>query len=142
MKFSGRTWLKIRLKVRKKQGFILSLFLALENTFFVKPQGGSNCPPFPPSLFRVNITIVASDTRTLTRSEIGRYYSNNIIFCNPRTPKMYLCLMAVPHNAFKPAHKPAFSSLTTFARSRFYDVCWNWFQICTTQKINQLLMEP
>ena len=55
---------------------------------------------------------------------------------------MYLRLMAVPHNALKPAHKPAFSSLTTFARSRFYDVCWNWFQICTTQKINQLLMEP
>ena len=113
MKFSGRTWLMIRLKVTKKQGYILSFFLTLENTFFVKPQGGSNCSP---SLFRVNITIVASDTRTLIRSKIGRYYSNNIIFCNPRTPKMYLCLMAVPHNAFKPAHKPAFSSLTTFAR--------------------------
>ena len=98
-----------KIKSHKETG-LHSLFLSHS---FVKPQGGSNCSP---SLFRVNIMIVASDTRTLIRSKIGRYYSNNIIFCNPRTPKMYLCLMAVPHNAFKPAHKPAFSSLTTFAR--------------------------
>ena len=36
MKFSGKMWLIIILKVTKEQSFILSL----EDTFFEKPQGG------------------------------------------------------------------------------------------------------
>ena len=36
MKFSGKMWLMTMLKVRKKQGFTLSL----EDTFLEKPQGG------------------------------------------------------------------------------------------------------
>ena len=40
----------IILKVTKNQGFTLSV----EDTFFEKPQGGSNWPP-PPSRFRVNL---------------------------------------------------------------------------------------
>ena len=47
MKFSGKIWLMIILKVAKNQGFILSL----EDTFFKKPQDGSN---WTPSLFSVN----------------------------------------------------------------------------------------
>ena len=38
MKFSGKMYLKIILKVTENQGFTLSL----EGTFFEKPQGGSN----------------------------------------------------------------------------------------------------
>ena len=38
MKFSGKMRLMIIFKVRKKQGFILSL----EDTFLEKPQGGLN----------------------------------------------------------------------------------------------------
>ena len=49
MKFSGKMWIIIILKVTKNQGFTLSL----EDTFFGKPQGGSNWPPFL-SRFRVN----------------------------------------------------------------------------------------
>ena len=36
MKFLGKMWLMIILKVKKNQGFTLSL----EDTFFKKPQGG------------------------------------------------------------------------------------------------------
>ena len=45
MKFSGKMCLKIILKMTKNQGFTLSL----EDTFFKKPQGGSqiNPPPLP-----------------------------------------------------------------------------------------------
>ena len=51
IKFSGKMWLMIILKVTKKQGFTLSL--SLENTFLEKPPrggdgggaGGSNSPP-------------------------------------------------------------------------------------------------
>ena len=46
MKFSGKMYLKIILKLTKNQGFTLSL----EDKFFEKPQGGSN---WPPSRFRV-----------------------------------------------------------------------------------------
>ena len=47
MKFSGNMCFKITLKVRKNQGFTLSL----EDTFFEKPQGeGVNLtPPSPPA---------------------------------------------------------------------------------------------
>ena len=38
MKFSGKMWLMIILKVTKNQGFIVSL----EDTFFEKPHGGVN----------------------------------------------------------------------------------------------------
>ena len=41
MKFSGKMCLKIILKVTKNQGFTLFL----EDTFFEKPQRGSNQPP-------------------------------------------------------------------------------------------------
>ena len=43
MKFSGKMWLMIILKVKKEQGFTLSL----EDTFFEKPQGwgGQIDPP-------------------------------------------------------------------------------------------------
>ena len=41
MKFSGKTWLMIILKVTTNQRFILFL----EDTFFEKPQGGSTSPP-------------------------------------------------------------------------------------------------
>ena len=37
MEFSGKMFLKIILKVTKKQGFTLSL----EDTFFEEPEGGS-----------------------------------------------------------------------------------------------------
>ena len=58
MKFSGKMWFVIILKVSKRQGFTLSL----EDTFWVKPHEiegvGVKCPPpplpYPPSLFRVN----------------------------------------------------------------------------------------
>ena len=43
MKFSGKMWLMIILKVTKNQGFTLSL----EDAFFEKTQGGSNW--YPPS---------------------------------------------------------------------------------------------
>ena len=46
MKFLGKMYLKIILKVRKKQGFTLSL----EDTFFEKPQGGGQIEP-PAQLF-------------------------------------------------------------------------------------------
>ena len=48
MKFSGKMWLMITLKVTKKQGFILSL----EDTFLEKPQGVQIEPPTP-QLFNV-----------------------------------------------------------------------------------------
>ena len=38
IKFSGKLWLMITMKVTKKQGFTLSL----EDTFFEKPQGTSS----------------------------------------------------------------------------------------------------
>ena len=44
MKFSGKVCFKIILKVTKNQSFTLSL----EDTFFKKPQSGSNWPPTPP----------------------------------------------------------------------------------------------
>ena len=42
MKFSGKMWLMIILKITKNQGFNLSL----EDTVFEKPQGGQIDPPF------------------------------------------------------------------------------------------------
>ena len=49
MKISGKMCLMLILKVTKNQGSTLTL----EDTIFVKPQGGSNWPPPPPSRFRV-----------------------------------------------------------------------------------------
>ena len=44
MKFSGKMWPIIILKITKNQGFTLSL----EDTFFEEPRGESNwLPPFP-----------------------------------------------------------------------------------------------
>ena len=54
IKFSGKIWLMIIIKVTKNEGFTLSL----EDTVFEKPQGGSNWPPPPtPSRFRANTLI-------------------------------------------------------------------------------------
>ena len=51
IKFSGKMWLMIILKVTKNQGFILSL----ENIFLETLQGEDQIdPPPPPSRFRVN----------------------------------------------------------------------------------------
>ena len=44
MKFSGKMYFNIILKVTKNQGSTLSV----ENTFFRKPQGGQFDPPPPP----------------------------------------------------------------------------------------------
>ena len=52
MKFSGKISLKIILKVTKNQGFTL----ALEDTFFEKPQGGGGQID-PPSRFRVSCNV-------------------------------------------------------------------------------------
>ena len=43
MKFSGKMYCKIILEVTKSQGFTL----AIEDTFFKKPQGGVNLTPQP-----------------------------------------------------------------------------------------------
>ena len=43
MKFSGKMFFKIILKVTKNQGFTLSL----EDKFFRKPQGGTKLNPSP-----------------------------------------------------------------------------------------------
>ena len=50
-KFSGKMWIKIILKVRKKQGFILSL----KKKVFWKNHRGSQIDPPPSSLFRVKL---------------------------------------------------------------------------------------
>ena len=47
MKFSGKMWLMIILKVTKNQGFTLPL----EDIFFEKPQGGGKIEPS--SCFRI-----------------------------------------------------------------------------------------
>ena len=52
MKFSGKMWLMIILKVPKNHGFTLSL----EYTFLKKPQG---CQSDPDSLLRVNSLILS-----------------------------------------------------------------------------------
>ena len=52
MKFSGKMWLMIILKVTKKLGFTLSL----ENIFLEKPQGGGGSN-WPPSLLRVKFLL-------------------------------------------------------------------------------------
>ena len=63
MEFSGKICLMIILKVTKNMGFTLYL----EDTFFEKPQGGSNWPPPPPlipsplSRFRVKSSLVMKD---------------------------------------------------------------------------------
>ena len=59
MKFSGKIWLLIILKVTKKQGFNLSL----EDTFFEKPQGVQLT--HPPGHFRVNHPIPNSEFNLL-----------------------------------------------------------------------------
>ena len=46
MTFSVKMCLSIILKVRKNQGFTLSL----EDTFFEKPQGGVKLTPSPPAV--------------------------------------------------------------------------------------------
>ena len=51
MKFSGKMWLTIILRVTKKQGFTLSL----EDAFFEKLQGVLN---WLPSRFRVKVIIL------------------------------------------------------------------------------------
>ena len=53
MKFSGKMRFKIILKVKKKQGFTISL----KDTFFEKPQVRVKLTtaPSPPSSFRVKI---------------------------------------------------------------------------------------
>ena len=54
IRFSGKMWLMIILKVTKNQGFTLSL----EDTYFEKPQGrGSDWNPSPPSpaVLRLNV---------------------------------------------------------------------------------------
>ena len=63
MKFSGKMWLMIILKITKNQGFTLSL----EDTILEKPQGRSNWPPsllFPPNLFRVNVVLMTKIENT------------------------------------------------------------------------------
>ena len=44
VKFLGKMWLMLILKVTKNQGFILSL----EHIFLEKPQGGESNSPSPP----------------------------------------------------------------------------------------------
>ena len=53
MTFSGKMWLMIilKLKLKKKQGLILSL----KNTFLEKP--GGECQTEPPSLLRIKTLI-------------------------------------------------------------------------------------
>ena len=53
MTFSGKMWLMIilKLKLKKKQGLILSL----KNTFLEKP--GGECQTEPPSFLRIKILI-------------------------------------------------------------------------------------
>ena len=53
MAFSGKMWLMIilKLKLKKKQGLILSL----KNTFLEKP--GGECQTEPPSLLRIKTLI-------------------------------------------------------------------------------------
>ena len=50
MKFSGKMWLMIILKVTKNQGFTISV----EDTFFEKPQRGVKLTPFPPAVLGLN----------------------------------------------------------------------------------------
>ena len=49
LKFSGKMWLMIILKVTKNQGFTLSL----ESAFLEKPQGKGEGSSWPPSLLKV-----------------------------------------------------------------------------------------
>ena len=56
MKFPGKIWLIIILKVSKTQGFTLSL----ENIFFGKPQGGSIWPFFEKSDVSVKIQLTTN----------------------------------------------------------------------------------
>ena len=58
MKFSRTIWLRVILKVTKKQGFTLSL----EDTFLEKPQGGDQIEP-PPSHLSVNTSQQTSSQR-------------------------------------------------------------------------------
>ena len=60
MRFSGKIWLMIILKVTKKQDFTLSL----EDIFFEKPQGGTP-PPHPPAVAGLNTVVYETSLSVL-----------------------------------------------------------------------------
>ena len=62
MKFSGKMWVVIILKVTKKQAFTLSL----EDTYFEKPQGawgGEQMDPSPPVVLGLRLVYSFSSTQ-------------------------------------------------------------------------------
>ena len=69
IKFWGKLWLMIILQVTIKQGSTV-----LEDTFFKKPQGRSNCPP-PSSPFRV-INVSGSVTEK-NKKDIHKLFKDN-----------------------------------------------------------------
>ena len=80
IKFSGKMWLILILKVTKKQGFTLSL----EDTLLEKPQaGGSN---WPPSLFKIKLLTIwllrISSVRKLELLLNEWKVCNKIYFCH------------------------------------------------------------
>ena len=75
MKFSGKMFLKIILKVTKHQGFSLSL----EDTLFEKPQGGSKIdtppPPHPhppPAILGLNLDVIQVSEPTICASLLAQ----------------------------------------------------------------------
>ena len=68
MKFSEKMWLKVKLKVRKKQAFTLSL----EDAFLEKPHGVGQIESPHPSLLRVNILEYACIYLNIKTSEYAR----------------------------------------------------------------------
>ena len=75
MKFSGKTCLKIILKVTKNQGFTLSL----EDIFFKNPQGGSNWHLPPPSRFRVKEITKTEQHQNITKDFLQDHIDKLII---------------------------------------------------------------
>ena len=80
MKFSGKMWLMIILKVTK------SHTLSFEHTFFEKPQGGGAWSNRPPTRFRVNASLLKSSNREVFTHKRGGSINQALVDLLKETP--------------------------------------------------------
>ena len=98
MKISGKMYFKIRLKVTKNQGSALSI----EDTFFKKPQGGSNLtPPGRLGLRRIRKYLTLDKAKLLGNTFIDSQFNYPplmLMFCHKTT---YLKMQKIHHKTLK-----------------------------------------
>ena len=115
MKFSGKMYLKIILKVTKHQGFSLSL----EDTLFEKPQGGVKLTPPPPAILELNLDVIPVSEPTICASLLAQQ-NLSVIRIIPDASftftKSLLGKLLLPSGAILHGRAPIFINSSIFSR--------------------------